>query len=88
MHLATACNTECVCVVGLLNTERNVLEQFLEKSLTELTGSNEFTFLACEGAVVYSESHFNCRLAYLNERQRLGSICSADSIADSDAFDT
>ena len=86
MHLTSSRNLELIGGITVFNAQRNVLKEFLVKSVAELTRGNEFTFLACKGAVIYSKGHFKRRLAYLYKFERLGSVKAGYRIAYSDIF--
>ena len=53
-----------------------------------MTRGDKLTFTASKGAVVDGEVHFNCRLTDFDKGDRIDFDCRADSVADSDVFNT
>ena len=71
MHLTTSCHTEGFGAVGFINVQRNVLESFLEQTVTQVTGGQELALLARKWAVVDREGHLNGRCGNFDKFQRL-----------------
>ena len=88
MHLTSACNAEGLGGFGLINVQGNVLEGFLEQTVAQMTGGQEFSFLAGKWAVVDREGHLNGRCGNLNKFQRFRCIRRTDGLADAQLFDT
>ena len=88
MQLTTTGYFEAVSTVCFLYTERNVCVQLFEKTVTDVTGSNVFTFLTSQRAVVYDEVHGDGRLGDLLERDRYRIFRITDRITDMDISDT
>ena len=88
MQLATAGHLEAVSGVCLLYTQADVGIQLPHQALADMAGSDEFTFLTCQRAVVYHEIHGNGRLRNLLERNCLRFLRGAQGITDVDICDT
>ena len=84
VHFASARNIEAVGGVAVLNAERNILEQLLVQTLTDLTRGHKFALATCKRAVVYRKCHLQRRLADLYELERLGRVKCRYGIADGD----
>ena len=88
MQFTTTGYFEAVGTVCFLYAERNVGVQLFEKTVTDVTGSNVFTFLTCQRAVVYDEVHGDGRLRDLLERDRYRIFRITDRITDMDISNT
>ena len=89
MQLAASGYLEAVSGFCLLYAQADIGVQLAEQTVAQMTGSDEFTFLTGQRAVVYHEIHGDGRLGNLLERNRLpGSPASTDRIADMDIRDT
>ena len=88
MQFATTGYFEAVSTVGFLYTEGNICVQLFEETVTDMTGSNVFSFLTCQRAVIYDEIHGDGRLGNLLERDRYRIFRITDRITDMDISDT
>ena len=88
MKFSTSGYFEAVCVVCLFNTKADVCIQFTEQTVTEMTGSDEFTFLSCKRTVVDNELHCDRRLGNLLELDRNRIVRRADRITDGNICNT
>ena len=88
MHLTASCHTEGFGAVSLINVQRNILESFLEQTVTQGAGGQELALLARKWAVVDREGHLNGRCRNLNKFQRLYCLRCTDGLTDGQIFDT
>ena len=79
---------ECIGAVCFFNTKSNICFNFLEKSVTKVTGGYILTLSACKRWVVYDKVHWNRRLVNLYERKRLNAIVWTDCFTDIDILNT
>ena len=88
MKLTTTADLEGIRRIGILNTKGYVGVQFLVESVTDMSGSYEFTFLSCERRVVNHEVHGDGRFRDLLERNCLRSCSITDGVTDVKIADT
>ena len=88
MKLTTAGNLEALCCVCIFYTKADICVQFTVEAVTEVTGSDIFTFLPCKWAVVYKEVHGDGRLGDFLEWNGLRIVSCAECISDVNVCDT
>ena len=88
MQLAAAGNLEAVSAVCLLDTERDIGIELLEKAVTDVTGRNPLALLAGKGGIVDHEVHGNGRLIDLLEGNGFNFLRTADRITDGEVGNT
>ena len=88
VKLTTTGYFEAVCIFCLFYSKADICVQLTEKTVTQMTGCNEFTFLSCKRAVVYDKLHGDCWLRNLLERNGFRILRRAESISDGNICDT
>ena len=88
MKLTTAGNLEALCCVRIFHTKADIGVQLTVETVTEVTGSDVFTFLSCKRAVIYEEVHGECRLGDLLEWDCFRIVSCTESITDVDVRNT
>ena len=88
MHFTTTCYAERFCGFGLINMQGNVLEGLFKQTVTQMTGGQELTFLACKWAVVNREGHLNSWSGNLYKFQWFWCIWRTDGFTDAQVFNT
>ena len=81
MQLASSGDLKAVRRLCLLYPQADVSIQFPKQTFTNVSGSNEFTFLSCKGAVIYHKVHGNRRLGNLLERNGFRIFHGTDGIS-------
>ena len=84
VHFTASRDLEAVGGLAVLDSEGDVAEEFLVEAFPELAGSDEFAFSSGERAVVDREGHLKCRLADLDEFERLDTVDGGYGVADRD----
>ena len=84
MEFSSSGHFEAVHVIRVFHPEADVRVEFSEKTVSEMAGRHEFSFLSGKRAVVYLELHGDGRLGNLLERDWIRSIGGADRIPDGD----
>ena len=88
MKFTTSGNFEALCRVSIFYTKADIGVQLTVQTVTKMTGSDVFTFLSGERAVIYHEVHGDRRLGDLLERNRLRLFRRTQGITDMDIRDT
>ena len=88
MKFATAGHFEYVGIAGVVDTQGNVLEQFLLEALADLAAGHELAFAAGERRGVDHEVHGQRGFVHRNRRHALGALGVADRHPDADLVDT
>ena len=88
MKFSTSGNFKCFCCLCIFYTKADVCVQLTVETVTEMTGSNVFTFLASQRTVIYDEVHGDSRLGNLLERNCFWVVSCAESITDMNICDT
>ena len=87
MKLTTAGNLEGIRRIGILYTEGYIGLQLTHQTVTDMTGSNELTFLTGERRIVNDEVHRDRRLGNLLEWNR-SCLAGDDGISYMEILDT
>ena len=81
MQLASAGYLECIRIIRILNAEAYIGIQLPVETLADVAGSDIFSFLPGQRAVIDNEVHGDRRLGDLLERDGFRSVQRADRIA-------
>ena len=88
MKFTTSGYFETFSAFGIFYTKADICIQLSVETVTKMTGSDVFTFLSCQRAVIYKEVHGDGRLGNLLERNSFRIITATEGITDMDIFDT
>ena len=87
MQFATARNLEFVRVLGFLDTQCDIVQNFAHQPIADLAAGHEPAFLAAERRIVHLERHADGGLVHGHDRQTFGGIDRADRIGNAQALD-
>ena len=88
VQLSSSGNAECIRIVGILYTERDVRVKLAQKPFSDLSRCAVRSLTSRKRAVVNDKVHGDRRLGYFLERNRVFLTYFADRIADLEVTDT
>ncbi|MPM36221.1 hypothetical protein SDC9_82816 [bioreactor metagenome] len=88
VQLATSGNNPSIRGVCRIDTQRYISMQLFHQTFFDFAGSDPFTFAACERRVVCKESHLQCRLIDMQNRQSFTMVSRRHRFPNKDIFHT